>query len=29
MKTKVSETKKASSKPDETASIIGHWAELE
>ena len=29
MKTKASETKKASSKPDETVSIIGHWAELE
>jgi hypothetical protein len=28
MKTKAQETKKTSSKPEETAPIIGHWAEL-
>jgi hypothetical protein len=29
MKTEVSETKKASRKPEETTLIIEHWAELE
>jgi hypothetical protein len=29
MKTKMSETKKASRKPEETTSIIEHWAGLE